>query len=206
MDNRYFYWIILILLFGCKLTPEDGQSYQAWLSDPDNELNKVKQTEVFELSVQYLPTTYRVWQEMQKHPQWTETQQDSIYKVMEKSLYFIFTIAPREDKASGDVMYSGIQEKSDLEQRVNALNFGMSNYWQLKTSQGEYAPVLTNLENTYSLTDFRKLHLVFAPADTTIHFQEVPQWDLVFNDEVFGTGIHHFVFFQGDWKEVQELD
>lgn len=201
MGTKCIYLISLLLLWGCSSSPNDESSYLEWIADPDNGLIKVKQTEIFEMKVQYLPSSYRAWKEIQTQPLLSDTQKDSIHLATEESLHFIFTIALREDKASGDVIYSGVNDKADFEQRVYTLNFGMEQYWALHTNLGEYAPVLTNMENSYSLTDYRKIHLLFAPSNTSTHFHEADQWDLVFTDEVFGTGIHHFVFFKEDWED-----
>lgn len=205
MAVKYVFALGICLLLGCSPPIKDEASYLSWISRPKNGLVKEKQTAIFNFSLQYLPPAYRAWKEIQNQPAASAAQRDSIAKAMANSLYFIFTISLREEKASGDVLYSGVEDKTGFEERVHVLNFGMEYYWQLQTEQGAYAPVLTSFENTYSMVSYRKLHLVFAPPDSTIRFHDAPQWDLVFNDEVFGTGIHHFVFDKSDWDGAPEV-
>ena len=195
MVSRFLIGIgVLALLSACQSKPKDAASYRQWMADPANGLNIIKQTSVFEFSLQYLPTEYRVLKAIEDEATLTKDDRDSLYASMHQSLYFIFTISPREGRAAGDVMYSGVNDYPDYKQRVQALNFGIKDYWSLRTEAGEFAPVLSNLENTYSLTDYRKLHIVFAPPDSTVHFHDLKPWDVVFNDEVFGTGVSHFVY------------
>lgn len=207
MRNKYIVGLMLfILTWSCNSSFNHEEDYLQWIANEKNGLRKSKTTSVFEYNFQYLPPQYRAWQEFQNNSYFSSTQRDSILTNMEKSLYFVFTISPRHEKASGDVMYSKVNNLPDYQQRVKTLNFNFKDYWQLQSPKGNFTPVLSTLENTYSLSDYRKLHLVFATEDIQQSFYEMPHWDVIFNDEIFGTGIHHFVFWKDDWNNIPVIN
>lgn len=151
-------------------------------STTEEPLVKTKQSALLEFQLEYLP----------------EASEDEA-----GSLHFLLTIRFREGKANGDVLYAGLQDKKDFEERVHELNFGMDKYWTLNLGDESLRPVLTHFENTYSITEYRQLHLVFAPPDRHTDFYAAPNWDIAFEDEVFNTGTHHFVFTQEEWEAVR---
>jgi hypothetical protein len=85
---------------------------------------------------------------------------------------------------------SGVASEADFQERVRTLNFDMGQYFELRVREEVLKPVLTNFENTYGLTEFRRVQLVFPrPVDG-----EGEAMDLRFVDEVWGSGGWHFGF------------
>lgn len=200
-------WILVICLWlGCQPSSLSPTQWQAWLAESDNGLSPSKSIGPFELSLQYLPPAYQAWQEAKRIELPTQIAYDSLYDYHAQSIHFVFTIAPNSDKASGDVVYSGIQNYTDYKERIHQLSFRMKEHWVLKMPNGqEIVPILAHLENTYGLTEYRKLHLVFPATVATTNLYETASWDIIFQDAIFETGRHHFVFWKKDWAKVPEM-
>ena len=111
-----------------------------------------------------------------------------------EQLHFLFTIQLREHVEATDVVSAGLSTVELFQERLMQLHFGMEEYWQLKVGDASYLPVLTQFENSYGLTNYGRLHLVFSPPSNSFSFHDFDSWDLRFLDEIFGTGIHHFVY------------
>ncbi len=113
-------------------------------------------------------------------------------------LNFVLTIAPLKDyndeyKAT---MFEKITKFEEYKDRVYNLNFEMDKLVEMSLDGGStaYVPVLFNTENTYGLTKEIKINVVFAPQKSAQEFTAAQELDLVFTDEIFDTGISHFVF------------
>lgn len=113
-------------------------------------------------------------------------------------LNFVLTIAPVKDyddeyKAT---MFEKITKFEEYKDRVYNLNFSIDKLVEmtLDESPTTYVPVLFNTENTYGLTKEIKINLVFAPQKNTGEFKNADKLDIAFADEIFETGINHFVF------------
>ncbi len=138
----------------------------------------------FEVKMEYLP----------KHL----FQQDTAQHLKNQDLNFVLTIAPVKDyndeyKAT---MFEKITKFEEYKDRVYNLNFEMDKLVEMSLDGGSiaYAPVLFNTENTYGLTKEIKINIVFAPQKSVQEFTVAKELDLVFTDEIFETGISHFVF------------
>jgi hypothetical protein len=203
-------WLLSILLAclmaGCRPDSLSPDKYTQWIGNPSNGLVQQRQVAVFDFSLQYWPSEFRAWRELGNGEVFSQIAFDSIATANRKSLYFLFTISPTEGKAKGDVLYSGISDYHSYDQRMRMLAFRMKEYWLLRSPDGEeFHPVLASMEQTFSISESRKVHLVFAPPDTVTHFQDMPLWDIEYRDEIFGTGIHHFVFEKENWEKVPDL-
>ncbi len=113
-------------------------------------------------------------------------------------LNFVLTIAPIKDyddeyKAT---MFEKISKFEEYKERVFNLNFEMNKLVELSLDDKPevYVPVLFNTENTYGLTKEIKINLIFAAKSVKGEFKEAHKIDVVFTDEIFETGISHFVF------------
>lgn len=190
--------LCLPLLWGCgpgELSPEQ---YAQWLAKPSNGLVQQRQVSVFDFSLQYWPPDYAAWR---------ESGGDSTAGASNReNLYFVFSISPTEGKASGDALYSGVGSYEAYNARIRELSFLLPEYWLLRLPDGrEIRPVLATLEHTYGLSERRIAHIVFSPPDTATHFHHAEWWDVEFRDDIFGTGVQHFVFRRGDWERAPGL-
>lgn len=86
--------------------------------------------------------------------------------------------------------------------RALTMNFDMNEYVSIKTPTQEYRPVLTSMENTYSLKGQRNIYMVFTDDTAEAELMKAPELDFVFNDEIFQTGVNHFVFNQDDLQSM----
>ncbi|MEM6342945.1 MAG: hypothetical protein AAF927_03660 [Bacteroidota bacterium] len=156
---------------------------------------KFAQASFFDIEVLNIPPQYFL----------DSTHQDKNQVPYLKNIFFQLTISPRSGHAKGDVAYSDIDNYAEYKARIQQLNFGMEQYLTLKTDQGAYAPVLSVMDNTYGLTDYRKFQLIFSPPDNCVDFYDSSQWELIFRDEIFESGTHSFVFEREDWEKANRM-
>lgn len=176
-----------LLLMSCQQRPQTLSVYSTYINDPDNDYIKTRLAGPFIYSLQYLPPDYLALRELQSssHPDY-----DSLRTQYEGSVSLQFTIAPNPDKATGDVMRSGISTRQELDQRLRTLNFGLAQYWTLESPSGTYYPVLSQLEQTSGLTDYRKIQLVFTSEEEG---KPIPRpWTITFSDDIWGTGVNRW--------------
>jgi hypothetical protein len=74
-----------------------------------------------------------------------------------------------------------------------ALSFGMEKHISIKVKDINYPPALSASEQTYGTTKHRSVYLVFGGESLT-YIKKEKDWDIVFEDSIFETGIHHFQF------------
>ncbi len=144
----------------------------------------------FEVKMEYLPKHLLAQEKVTKN----------------NDMNFVLTIAPLKDyddeyKAT---MFEKITKFEEYKERVFNLNFEMDKLVELSLDGSDkmYTPVLFNTENTYGLTKEIKINLVFAPKSVEKEFSNAGELDLIFTDEIFETGINHFVF---DNKKINNI-
>jgi hypothetical protein len=153
------------------------------------------------VSVLYLPPEYLALKELKGDTANKRLNYDSLLNYHRNSSSFIITFGPDEAKKNtNDIMYDNIKNFREYTERSLDLNFDMENKIVLKTKKGEYAPVLSSLENTYGLSKDRKVNLVFA-AGMKDDKTKNQYYDFVYSDETFGVGTLHFNFDANRIKE-----
>lgn len=193
-----------LLLLSCAEKPSNIESYLKWLNKEENGILKSKKINGLIISVKYLPAEYLVYKDMEQET--GKNIKDSLMKAYSNSKTFLLTIAPDKEKEDqSDVMYKGIKNYKEYQERVMDMNFDMASYVTLKTETGEFKPVLTNLENTYSLSKSRNIILVFVPNQKE-DFNKVNRWDLTYEDPFFEAGIMHFDFKQQDLTNIPAIN
>ena len=198
------------MIAGCnKITKiETVEEYLSWLNTEKNGLLKTRYINGFKISVKYLPQDYIVYQELDKEKSISEENADSLLKKYEKSLTFIMTIGPDErEREGGDIMFQGVKNYKEYKERFYDLNFDIENKVALKTMKNTYNPALAAVENIYGLNPGRNIILVFVPTDIDQEdFYSSQKIDLVFDDDLFDTGISHFVFKRTDINNIPEFN
>jgi hypothetical protein len=190
-----------LICFSCKPEIHSEKELYAFLNNPDHGFVVTKSINNVVMSVKYLPGEYLAFKEM-KSSQSNKSQADSLLRAYRNTRTFLLTLQPDSSKTGGELMYKGISAYSDYKVRVVELNFNLAQYITLRTSDRIYAPVLTNMENSYNTVNKITFTVVFAddrPDNRLIHADEL---DFVFTDEIFGTGISHFVF---DKRKLDQL-
>lgn len=122
-----------------------------------------------------------------------------------KSLHFILTVSSGGAFKNSDVMMTGVGSYEEYADRMILLNFRMSEMIQLRIGERVVSPVISNMENTFGLTEDRKIHIVFADDSFPEQLSEFPEMDFVLNDQVFETGTSHFVFLKDELNRIPLL-
>jgi hypothetical protein len=189
--------LVLLLFQQCGRDKEirDVGEYIKWINDPENGLVQSKYIEGVKLKARFLPAEYLAYKEMEGFQKKTEETRDSLISCYSKSKTFLLTIGvdDRKKKAEGDIMYKGVTEYDEYRTRSYTMNFDMEEYIKLKAGDQTFRPVLSTMENVYSLSSDRNIYLVFSD-DQAGNLFLAKDLDLTFNDEIFSTGINHFIF------------
>ena len=154
--------------------------------------------------MKYIPTDFYVYKAQKEYP---NRSIDSLKKDYENNVNFILKIAPSEDADQKfDVMTETVSSLREFKEQALVVNFELQKFIQLKIGQQTIAPVLVETENVYGLTQHRLVNIVFAKEDFQEEWLNEDKIDLVFNDEIYGTGKHHFLFYKKDLKTIPNLN
>lgn len=195
----------LILASGPTTEVHSFREYVEYLSDPDNGLVKERFVNGLKLRVKYLPPDYMAYQELSKDNGWTREAHDSLRSYYAECFNVVLSIGPDDETATGDIMMAGVRSYEDYANNVYDMNFSMERFISLKADSREYKPVLSTLENVYGLQQHRNIVLAFVDNHRGEDLRRSETLDVVFRDELFRTGINHFVFLQSDVQSVPQL-
>lgn len=185
---KYLIGVLLVGSISCcqrKITEVAG--LLEFINNPENGLVKEKHFSDFKIVIKHLPANYMAIKEAKGNVQLA----DSMHKAYGNSFAFLLSIVP---DSTNDIMYRGISNDADYIARAQDINFNFSENIELKTPVGKISPVLHSFENTYSLTNHRNIYLVFEKKRYDELVKSSAEFDLVFYDKYFGSGITHFVF------------
>ena len=211
-SRKSFFSLLWPLLFGLSACQERAASFKdvhelsKWMNNPKNGLVKTKSISGIKLTVRYLPAEYVAYQELKDNENTSDAAKDSVLALYKNNLTFLFSIGPDESYSSEiDIMRLGIGNYDEYSERALKLNFGMDEYVILKMGERKYQPVLSTLENVYGLSKQRNIYFVFAPEEPEADFRKNEKLDFVFDDEIFNTGISHFIFLSENIKKIPSL-
>lgn len=185
-------------LFSCGKEIESMKSFYGWINDPDNGLVKTRTIEGIRLTVKYLPAEFLALRDAMEETDYSSHVYDSLLGIYRTSHTFLLSIASEKDEHNVDPMYKGLESLPEYKERALTMNFNMDSYVSIRTPSEEYRPVLTSMENTYSLKAQRNIYIVFTDDSEENNLMKEQELDFIFNDEIFQTGINHFVFRQKD--------
>jgi len=194
---------MLLLLCGCHNGPGmlDLPGMLAYANDPGNGLIRSRDVQGIRTTVRLIPPQLEALRERTA----SITDLDQAMIQQGKQLCFLVNLGPDGHHFKGDVMYSGVRNKEDFMQQAYDLNFNWEAMVTLRCGNRSYAPVLSSLENTYSLTKDRNVMLVFVPETSgDSAFYGSDQLELVIADEHLGTGIQHFTFDRAALRKVPQ--
>ena len=174
-----------------ELVPNDPIEYQRLLEDVHNGMTKEKTLNDVTLKLQYQPPELRALIDANGR---SESYIESL-KHYEDQMSFVLIVGSKEEEQ--DILAKDLQGLEEYQRRVLLLNFEIKDYITLEAGNIRMKPVLGTMENTYGLSTGRKLILVFAgnPEDV---LQGNSEFDIIFNDPVFGTGINRFRYNTSD--------
>lgn len=167
------------------------EDYHKWLNEPENGLVKERKVNALIFRVKYLPTEYLVHRELRTAEQaYSQAQIDSIYREYENGMHFLFSILPSEEGLIQDIVKLGITNYQEYKERVNVMNFGMQELMEMNADGVEINPVIVRMENVYGISAKRDWNVLFV-SDA---IGAANTYDLRFEDDIFYSGMHHFVF------------
>ncbi len=190
----YILIFIASLLSSCSSGFKDEAAFYKWFNNDENGFIKIKVIGDKKISVKYLPPQFLAYKELKNKKGTSKDVKDSLENYYSKSRTFLLKIEPADVKKGGDIQYEDVASFGDYVERTKTLNFDMEGFITLKTDKQELAPVLVNMENTYSVEKGRNFLIVFTEKDKTSDLENSEEFDFILDGELFKTGISHFVF------------
>lgn len=190
--------------FSCDKSIDNIKDYYKYINTPSNGLVKTKSIGAISFSMKYLPSDFYVYKTMIKFP---DVSRDSIRKEYSSSLNFVLKVAPsKESEIKFDVMTETVNSLTEFQEQALTVNFELQKFIYLKIGNQQIKPVLVETENVYGLAQHRLINIVFAKDEFEELWNNEDKIDLVFNDEIYGTGKHHFLFQKSDFINVPKLE
>lgn len=200
MGILFFCLFLLLSSSACKERVKMLPEYVAWLNDTSNGMVQSKTVHGLRITVKYIPAEYIVCRQIQRDSH-LQAHRDSLMHIQGKNKTFLLSLSP--DSATGfygNVVMRGITNYEEFTERVMLFNFRMGEYVRLGMGGERYEAVLTTLDNVYGLNKDATFTVVYQ-MDSAIEDDVV----FTFNDMVFSTGIHHFVFSKEDLQNIPSL-
>jgi len=204
-----FFTVSVILTVGCasQHQPMSANEYQLWMNDENSGLIKKKYVNGVEIIVKYLSPEYLAFREISNDQTLTVEDKDSIISQYSNSLNFVLTLGPDDRKSEGqDIMYRDVSDYIEYKSRVKALNFDIEQSVKIRTDSVEFLPVLSAMENIYSLDTKRNIILAFVPdVGNEDSFFNSDKLGFVYDDQLFNLGVNHFVFKRSDMMQIPTI-
>ncbi|BDS10486.1 hypothetical protein [Aureispira anguillae] len=195
--------LVAVCFLSCNQSIDNIKDYYKYINTVSNGLLKIKNIGALSFSVKYIPTDFYLYRSQKESP---TLLQDSLKEEYDSSLNFILKVAPSEDAdVKFDVMTETVGSLSEFKEQAFTINFELQKLIRLKVGDQELKPVLVETENVYGLTQHRLINIVFAKEDIKEAWANVKKMDLIFNDDIYGTGRHHFLFYKSDLDKIPKL-
>lgn len=183
---------LLLLLVSCGREKMEYAELMRALEDPSGGLVRERSVGDLVLRCKYIPPELSAWREMRGR-EFNIVEYHRRVAEHARLQTFALQIAPLEDKGAA-VSMRGVQGYEDFAQRTAELNFGMEDRLRLVSGTCDVHPVLASLNNSYELNRARTVMMVFAPQEGMDELPRRGTVEVVFEDDLFATGIHRFVF------------
>jgi len=184
---------IVILLSSCSSSIDDFGVYLNYLAKIDNGLVKEKAVAGIQMKIKYLPNDYLVYNELKGNKAITSTMIDNVKASYNNTITFMMIMGPDKEE-SFDITRVGVVDYQEFAQRLEEMNFSMKQYVNLSINGKEYYPELAQMESTYGLEQNRKILFVFKAIDEEGNKILNNDFQFVYADELFNTGINKFKF------------
>ncbi|MDQ3192393.1 MAG: hypothetical protein M3Q58_12440 [Bacteroidota bacterium] len=205
MRNRFLFYIFLLiqipLLDSCK-NPMAFDEYVNYLKAGENGLSRLKTVDGIIIKVMYLPIDYQVFNEIKLSESFDEKQVDSLRQTYSSSCSFLMTIGP-EDKASVDITKMNVSNYEQFSEKILEMSFNMGTMVKMRSDGKEYIPEIAQLERNFGIRKSTDILFVFNIPLSNLYDQT--DYEFVFSDEVFNTGINKFKFLSKDIKNIPKL-
>lgn len=187
--------LLMVMVLSCRNDFDSMEALNTWINNPENGMTVCRYSGDKILAVRYVPASLSAYKDIKDLTERNRSIIDSVNALYANSRTFLLTIKYKEN-APYDPAYEEISNYGELCARKQRMHFSFDHYITLITAEGnEYKPVLTHMEETYGLQKYRNIHLVFSPQnEQQMDILKSDKLDIVFDDRLFNTGIHHFVF------------
>lgn len=197
--------VFCLSVWGCQQTVSSFAELNAIVCEPGSGyIIKRSFGEEVQFKVKYLPPELMALNDISKF-QLQKTAYDSLLASYQPFVSFVMTIELDPESVSPDVMMLDVNSKQDYIERFMDMNFAMEGLLVLKVDNVEYAPVYAHLENIYGLKKSRDVLITF-PNEARESFKGAANMDLVFYDEIFETGIYHFLYKKTELKGLPKVN
>lgn len=188
---------------GCSPdTIGDPAAYLRYLADQENGLVRQKAVGGFNIRMKYLPPDYMAYRELSGGLDRQGQSIDSLAGRYQTSATFLLTITP-EDTGAPEIARLGVSNYEEFSRRILDLNFHLREQLWLENEGRKVPAVLTEFERNYGLDRSGNIIIVFnSPPPER---EAVSDWVVVWNDELFHTGLHRFLFKQADIRKMPRL-
>jgi hypothetical protein len=186
---------LLLGLSSCTNTVSFSE-YLSYLGNPENGMVKETKVNGLAMRMKYLPTEYFVERELNDYAsnEITPILVDSLTGEYNNSLTFMFTIGPDVEAGKDfDVTRVNLENYEEYEERMDILNFQLGQQLRLNFDGNALAPSIVQMENTYGLKKETNFLVVFNLPVAKIEQQD-QEMSVVYNDQVFYTGVNKFTF------------
>lgn len=198
------YIFLVVLSTACNRNAEmESKGYYQYLNDPENGLLKSNETSQYKITLKYLPVDYLVYKDCKDIISPTTKDVDSLRNLYKENLSFLLMIEPAGVNKSLDVLKDNTSNYAEYKQKFETVNFGIADYVEVNVADTKYKPEIYTVENVYGLTSGKKIFLVFPQAGKKL--KENAQCEFSFYDDIFNTGIHHFIIEQKDIDKIPTL-
>lgn len=201
MAVKYLFFFLLptCLLLACKPSViHTAKEYNIWLNKTENHCKVSKQVSDMVITMKYMPPEFLALKDYEATEK--ALSYDSLLRSYKNSVTFLMSFETKQGQAGEDVMYKNLSNYKQYLERSMTLNFDLESKVKLQGSFGACYPVLSSMENTYGLSKGRDVYLVFSSKEKKYDLSNEPYWDLVYEDDIYQTGILHFIFNPGDLK------
>lgn len=210
MISRYF-TVFLCLSFlistSCSKNVSSIDELNTWLNESSNGCLVTKHVEGFVFNVKFIPPSYLVLRELNSFKK-ISASQDTITALLQKYKKvntFILTISPDKNaltkREHNSVMYDGVSNYREYVDRVLAVNFFMDERLRIFDGEEYQNPLYSNVENLYELSDSRNFMIAFPKSGE----DNVEEYTLIYDDQLFGLGSLQFSFKISDLIKAQEI-
>lgn len=187
-------FLILIIGFACQKESEmllDASELTMEEVGPesDNPFYKTKTVNGFNIAVTYLPNQEN---EAASNPN----------EKPDQSVHFTMEIEADGKRKKGNFLYNNVSGVGDFKDNVNYFNFSIIEDIRVAVNETPYNVVLSNMENTYTLSDSRKIHFVAVPPTEDFEAQNIQQISFIYDDVTLGIGRTKFTFNAEDFKPI----
>ena len=203
---KIVFFVLGVTLFSCKEAKiKSAEEFYKMLENPGNGFVKTREHRDIGFKLKYLPPEFFIVNEtgIRKDGILSKKETDSLFSAYSETRSFLLTIST--NGGNSDILYEGITSVEEYRERFELMNFNLGEYIYLKTEKNKYAPSLINLENVYGLSKSRKVNIVFSPVGNGDDLMTSEEYDLVFEDFIFNTGVNHFKFKKTETDKKLEL-